>query len=92
MLLATKPILLSIGSVVLAHFCAAAAGHITHIAVVQSHGTFQIVSDTEHPGALATASYLDSLHTSSGWGQLSISTKAGSPDALQLYAAGMFAG
>nr|QOL01101.1 putative extracellular protein CSOL_028 [Pseudococcomyxa simplex] len=92
MLLATKPILLSIGSVVLAHFCAAAAGHITHIAVVQSHGTFQIVSDTEHPGALATASYLDSLHTSSGWGQLSISTKAGSPDALQLYAAGFLEG
>lgn len=87
MLLAKVSILL-IGFVVRARSCAAAAGRITHVALIRNHGEFQIVSDIDHPGALATASYLDSVHTASGWGQLSISTKAGIPDAHQLYAAG----
>lgn len=81
------PLLLTVCSVLLAHLGVATGT--TNAILIEHRGVYDVISDTDHPKALATASYRDWTESSSGWGQLSISTMPGIDDAQQLYAAGL---
>lgn len=81
------PLLLAVCSVLLAHHGAAIGT--THAILTTYRGIYDVKFDEDDPKALATASYRDWTESSSGWGQLSISTMPGIDDADQLYAAGL---
>ena len=68
------------------------SSHVQTAALIVKDGTATLVSDVHHPNAMATAYYLDSVHSISGWGQISVRTSSQFQDEQAMWAAGYLEG